>query len=1073
MTSRLQEDNWSVSNVPKGVKIDFSVLEHLMKGTQGEEEKTILQDLLAKEKERVAEQKLHISPEFDPSQLGWTLQEVAHREKKSRGELIQLVQEMIQTEFGLDEKTMPKISFKFGNKDGIAQPPIDASTYQNTYTISSDLTPTEKATLEQEQQVRHLQNLLITWSGQRAFQLLDKYKNQIDTIDPNLFQEYHDLITTQLDHLHRSDPNTLWPRYNTGISKLIVSSQGIKLHIEADIFPVLAHEMMKGVTEYLSMNRYNGISEEMKTAILSVDEYQDEHRQMLIWGQLWRQLYFCIQEATYEVADTEGLIDGKTPKQYFVPIYQRINQLPAQEYLAFIKMLTDGGDGKNAIGRIKQIIETLQEEYQAYQAQLQATKQKIYTQADIEKSLQAKRSPECQVFLTQYQSQLTGKLKEYYPSSLAPKAIERSIITKIEKYFANGTVGAVMEELPIEGPNTETLDENKQQQETEKISKLQWQALYDHIVEVVVELQKELLRVSALKELYNEKRTKLKGQGGKGKEQVVYTIKDIEHAEEKLSRNPSFAQQVSTRIQEYSILKLFQDHKMHTGLINELYAKLISLDDLKPEFVHDFGEYQLYNLRTADQLIDEWLEKNLWHCVSGQASNVANGSVVIWSVRSNNHKNPLNLQTNAFYTIWYNPSSRTIIQRKWYENKTVTSHDGNKNEMLEILTWLCKNYKIQSVNDRWSVIQDDEILRDDMTVTDSDNDNSVINKLMDGKIPLLNRPTKLSIPYNLSIVDVNEICKLSWYAFDLTFLEQKQKNQLEYIAGSLVDNNTSISYPNLGKVDWRVDIREAESHSVVFPSLESVKGCIYKARETTYLLDWKEKELPEAPALIQAQQSAMREIWWEDNELYNGCDMLRAQWFITYEKDSQGDWCTRFPILGLSVRHEYLRSDKMKQWDYYDWKNDYKTYTDSYLLSDESLKGHRDCIYKNTIDRQKQARKNAMDEDCYNKGYMRQKKSQLDVILSALAGQLGISYNPNSTDEQEVVKAYMYLRGALGREWMNTEYETWKEWDKYWQGENSIFGSRWVLFCNNHYQRIYRVDGDDNDCSIPLIRLTW
>lgn len=200
--------------------------------------------------------------------------------------------------------------------------------------------------------------------------------------------------------------------------------------------------------------------------------------------------------------------------------------------------------------------------------------------------------------------------------------------------------------------------------------------------------------------------------------------------------------------------------------------------------------------------------------------------------------------------------------------------------------------------------------------------------------------------------------------------------------------------------------------------------------------------------------------------------MLRVKWFVKYEQDTHGDRCTTFPTLGLSVRHEYLRGGKMKQGDY-DWKNDYKVYNDSYLFSDNDLKGNRNCIYKNTIDKQKQTWKDAMDVDCYGKGYTWQTKAQLDTILSALAGQLGIWYNPNTTDEQEVVKAYMYLRGSLGWEWMNTEYETWREWDKYWQYENNSFVSRWVLLCSDDYQRILWNNFDFNDCSIPLIKSLW
>lgn len=87
----------------------------------------------------------------------------------------------------------------------------------------------------------------------------------------------------------------------------------------------------------------------------------------------------------------------------------------------------------------------------------------------------------------------------------------------------------------------------------------------------------------------------------------------------------------------------------------------------------------------------------------------------------------------------------------------------------------------------------------------------------------------------------------------------------------------------------------------------------------------------------------------------------------------------------------------------------------------------KDCIYKNTIDLQKSVLKKQLNNDCYAKGYVRQTKAYTDKILQSLANKLNITYNAASTSDQQVVKAYMYLKGALGRERLNTEYSTNKE----------------------------------------------
>lgn len=87
----------------------------------------------------------------------------------------------------------------------------------------------------------------------------------------------------------------------------------------------------------------------------------------------------------------------------------------------------------------------------------------------------------------------------------------------------------------------------------------------------------------------------------------------------------------------------------------------------------------------------------------------------------------------------------------------------------------------------------------------------------------------------------------------------------------------------------------------------------------------------------------------------------------------------------------------------------------------------QDCIYKNTIDQQKSIWKQQLDNDCYSKGYVRQTKAYTDNILSSLAQRIGITYNPSSISDQQVLKAYMYVKGALGWERLNSEYSTNKE----------------------------------------------
>jgi len=62
----------------------------------------------------------------------------------------------------------------------------------------------------------------------------------------------------------------------------------------------------------------------------------------------------------------------------------------------------------------------------------------------------------------------------------------------------------------------------------------------------------------------------------------------------------------------------------------------------------------------------------------------------------------------------------------------------------------------------------------------------------------------------------------------------------------------------------------------------------------------------------------MREKWSEDKEIYDKCDKLIESGFAVVEQDMYGDTCTTFLKLGVSIRHDYLRTGEMKQGEYSD-----------------------------------------------------------------------------------------------------------------------------------------------------------
>lgn len=231
-----------------------------------------------------------------------------------------------------------------------------------------------------------------------------------------------------------------------------------------------------------------------------------------------------------------------------------------------------------------------------------------------------------------------------------------------------------------------------------------------------------------------------------------------------------------------------------------------------------------------------------------------------------------------------------------------------------------------------------------------------------------------------------------------------------------------------------------------------------------------------APTIIKTHQSVIKNKWSEEENrewknLREVCDtFMKDRNKVCFLEDTYGDQLVFFPELWLAQRIEYLRGWNMKAGDYELGKNHYKKYPAKDAFSGMPGGEGKNLIYKNTVDELPKEFKELLEEDMYNRGYTWKTKWQQDKIMNYLADELWLSYDPDTTNNQSVVGAYMYITWAVTWEWLNTDRRTRKDGDKYGQIDKNPISARAALLCGVRVQSFSRSEDGADYCAIPLLK---
>ena len=553
--------------------------------------------------------------------------------------------------------------------------PIDPSKFENNHLDTSEnFTDEEKDIIQQEQQVRIIMNALIMWAGHRIFDKIEtdkKYPKAINKIDPDLYKSYYDLVYANLKNMRETPPSNV-TRNNTGSMQLINEDNVAKIKIQADIFPVLLHEMAKWVVEYMAYTRYNNLNPEMISSILSVDSHESEHWMMLLGPQIYKQLFFLIKESIAQYNEKHWILDDKQESDYIIPIISHVVQLPANQFLSFMEtILRQDQDGQKSIELITKIIDNIHNQYEWYLVSSNAPKMKLTVKEIME--------------------QLTRELNLWKKEQVYIKSALPDLQYRLESnwYF--------MPEKKLAKKIAEHYLENKNKFQLSDTVDQSWLTEVGDAIQWFKKSRIEKAAFSLVHEQQKKFPKWIKNHAGESINiHPRFPLSTLEEAKKNV--HPQVLQdidnQVHELIQKWSITEWLKDHDTMSVLNGTLTERFITLDNVTPECIMQRADNRwLYELTTLEQLKRESGAMGN-HCVADYIDSIKKWSLRVFSLR---------LWTKSRRTIWYQPWTQTINQVKWYTNQkwnaTITTEDPDYLQLIDALVYLSQNLNVKKIND--------------------------------------------------------------------------------------------------------------------------------------------------------------------------------------------------------------------------------------------------------------------------------------------------------------------------------------------------------------------------------------
>ena len=193
-------------------------------------------------------------------------------------------------------------------------------------------------------------------SAKKSLYLYHMVSDELNEIDPTLMNLYGVVISAN-DLMYWIMPDMMGAGGGEGApvfgkEKIDLSTTPPTVVAKGMTFPVLVHELHKGVMEYLSLHGLPGDKELRQKVMDKTDFLEDEMWDLRLGPGLWERFIDAIGADDFDV------------KNY---LYTEIIQMPAKEFLSFMKEVQSGSEkGKQMMVSLAKKIkdEIQQDEYE-------------------------------------------------------------------------------------------------------------------------------------------------------------------------------------------------------------------------------------------------------------------------------------------------------------------------------------------------------------------------------------------------------------------------------------------------------------------------------------------------------------------------------------------------------------------------------------------------------------------------------------------------------------------------------------------------------------------------------------
>ena len=229
-------------------------------------------------------------------------------------------------QFDVEISGMKKLS-----KDDMKQKPKDE---EDSFEMEEE-TLEHMEELDLEVSKRRFINSMMQGSAKKALYLYHMVSDELNEIDPTLINLYGVVISAN-DLMYWIMPDMMGGGGGGGEEAQVFGKEKIDLSTNPPTvvakgmtFPVLVHELHKGVMEYLSLHGLPGDKELRQKVMDKTDFLEDEMWDLRLGPGLWERFIDAIGADDFDVKNH---------------LYSEIIQMPAKQFLDFMKEIQSGSD---------------------------------------------------------------------------------------------------------------------------------------------------------------------------------------------------------------------------------------------------------------------------------------------------------------------------------------------------------------------------------------------------------------------------------------------------------------------------------------------------------------------------------------------------------------------------------------------------------------------------------------------------------------------------------------------------------------------------------------------------------